>query len=966
MAGQITSIHLNGGTADVHLLKGSSFDLGNKLAVSNADGTASWAALPATDAAIKITFTSNIKGSVAGNVFSGNGIKIDTQNGIITAEAGAVAHPRQNFIVVVEASGTDVLNGPHYIYIRFHVHTDIVHQWLTPSSLTVRRGMTDVPENTNMKFSVYAQFDDGLIGDLTNYSSFRSPSAVNSISWTPSTHIQEQFGGQIKVPSGAAVGSEQEITATFPASLKSKIAKAKIKIAEEWTTGKTNIAKKIGNSPGFDRRNDVPNVLFLSDGFQSGDGPTFERAVLSLVSKLHNEVLFQPLGVLQSSMNYWYSFTPSEHQGISNENEYFKSGGGVNNQIVNVIPQSRFPITVPVFDTAFINTWTLQDVLFYIGLPAPNQQDATLKADWHETVRLDRNDATNETLLDALYARTALKNQWLALKDRKLIDKKNTFFGVTAGYTPDANRPAASLQETLTLKTDRLDRNKLNAFLSTLVDDQNRSLKDLWNRKADGSNGKDFDLIVILTNTHYGRPVNDDGFFFIVAQVEHTGVDNLDIKRDLTQPAGINTWFEVTPAPPAAIPVPNCRTLVHELSHSFNLLDEYGEGLTGATEAERKNEVYYKFPPLVNGNPDPDPTNELNITPNLQSESDVTSLTGDLDADRIKWRWPRIEKAGVVGGPIIDKGGGKFEIQLRSNMPFNFFKDEIVFLRLRLESGSKSDEFEVVSFNGITHEMEIKPTAAGFLPPGIVLLFQYGAIVKSAADPKKESKILKISTIMNGNFHVDLAAGHKTYKSTPPFEKIFLFLPSTSPLQHPDQLTISKPLKVFDHQTGDTVTIVAETGTAALMDLKQFVRGSVLYKPVDALPSVKTPAYKYSELIAKNVLDAIKTKKKPLTVDPPAYDHGSIQMVTPEMQAAINYPASWCTGKKHQIVGLFSGGKMFHTGIYHPAGQCMMRGPDEELAKFCPVCQYALVDLIDPSQHGVIDFSITTLYPLRS
>jgi len=71
--------------------------------------------------------------------------------------------------------------------------------------------------------------------------------------------------------------------------------------------------------------------------------------------------------------------------------------------------------------------------------------------------------------------------------------------------------------------------------------------------------------------------------------------------------------------------------------------------------------------------------------------------------------------------------------------------------------------------------------------------------------------------------------------------------------------------------------------------------------------------------------------------------------------------------QKKKIVGLYSGGHLYHGEIYHPTGKCFMRSEyhDERLDSFCCVCRYILVDMIDPSKHGLLnDSGFKFIYPV--
>jgi hypothetical protein len=57
------------------------------------------------------------------------------------------------------------------------------------------------------------------------------------------------------------------------------------------------------------------------------------------------------------------------------------------------------------------------------------------------------------------------------------------------------------------------------------------------------------------------------------------------------------------------------------------------------------------------------------------------------------------------------------------------------------------------------------------------------------------------------------------------------------------------------------------------------------------------------------------------------------------------------------IIGLYDGGRRFHCNVFHPGGICMMRNRSEggEHRRFCHVCRYVLVEMIDPTKHGDLD-----------
>ena len=57
------------------------------------------------------------------------------------------------------------------------------------------------------------------------------------------------------------------------------------------------------------------------------------------------------------------------------------------------------------------------------------------------------------------------------------------------------------------------------------------------------------------------------------------------------------------------------------------------------------------------------------------------------------------------------------------------------------------------------------------------------------------------------------------------------------------------------------------------------------------------------------------------------------------------------------IIGLYDGGGSFHCNVFHPGGICMMRNRSvgKDNRRFCHVCRYVLVEMIDPTKHGDLD-----------
>ena len=180
---------------------------------------------------------------------------------------------------------------------------------------------------------------------------------------------------------------------------------------------------------------------------------------------------------------------------------------------------------------------------------------------------------------------------------------------------------------------------------------------------------------------------------------------------------------------------------------------------------------------------------------------------------------------------------------------------------------------------------------------------------------------------------------------------------------------LSPPLEIVEPApTADAVHVKEKTGVtftypnkvSAAQFIAEFTPGSLLYLPTAAPESVfDANNYPYAEMIGKNIKDYITTNDKPLTVYPSVIDDNEVQQpIIPDVELPDCF-----SRKRPRIIGLYSGGKQYHKGIFHPAGTCLMREQHTDGMEICAVCRYILVDIIDPSKHWSIDRDFDDFYP---
>jgi hypothetical protein len=225
----------------------------------------------------------------------------------------------------------------------------------------------------------------------------------------------------------------------------------------------------------------------------------------------------------------------------------------------------------------------------------------------------------------------------------------------------------------------------------------------------------------------------------------------------------------------------------------------------------------------------------------------------------------------------------------------------------------------------------------------------------------------------DGNFTVTLQPGHARA-----FRDQDIVRLRTRPL-----VTSADPsglLTVVGDPAGDTLTLTPRAGSR--LHPLQFPAGGIVMVPL-RLPDQGTVLGDELKLAARSTLNLIDLCHNPLNAlftDPANRTcPGTADAATPAtLFPALEAPrpprySSW-------IVGLYEGGAGYDCGVYRPTGICIMRVfaylpvrvradgthvaiPRVRSSEFCPVCRYAMVDLLDPTQHGRIDRDYAPRYP---
>lgn len=685
---------------DVHLMRARSgpLDLAGRLNVNsrpsstspalNEDLTEFLSNHPDAECTYKPTFKSTLNPIT--HDYEGFGVKVNARTGVVIAEANPSAHPLYNFTVLatIVANRHDAASPRRKAYLRIHLHNYVAKAWLSPSRLKI-------PKNIgSFVFALYAQFDDKTIIEMDTQS-------VGVWTSDPPDKVDPDWGF-LRIENADVDDTDINITAFLKPEFKDQsggdiTARG---IAVPYTL--PQIAQLIPNSAGYDRRNEVPNFLFLADGFQSGDETKFNSMIDHFITSLRQDGKFKPFDRLVDRMNFWKVFVPSVARGIGTKYELY---GGVRAkpipefnetfEIQNDSPTSE--------DDLNLDQWGPNQVRFYFGLPTlehVEMSNGDIKEYWKQISRLPPgliNEVENEFI-----------TEWKQMGDRRMVNNIDTFIGMTFGRSTKAKAMSGDDATSFRPIFERLQRYRLNRFLVELqYRDEGGGLHPIgpvWDidHPASGGTepaGKDWDNVIILLCSNWGRAQNTSGQLYV--NVISDERDYIAIELDTPANDGFPGGRAVKVANLEAdrlsddLPLlPGKSTLIHEIGHSLGLDDEYGElGIT-------KESSLFQF--SGTGNIDYDKHYS-----NVQAKSDLVDFPGEesINAEKVKWRWHRIEKSAVLaplvsGGPAaITHNGDQYTIKVRSGQAAAFVEDETVFLRRRKpgESILKDIDYDEIS-----------------------------------------------------------------------------------------------------------------------------------------------------------------------------------------------------------------------------------------------------------------------------
>jgi hypothetical protein len=651
-----------------------------------------------------------------------HGVVVDVENGRVGAAATPPATAVANFIINAVVTVTDPAGGPDKelppAKLRVHVHRSVADMWITPDPFGIRRGAD------GQRLSVLARFDDDTVGDLTDN---------HGVTWTPTptgAAVQVDPGtGALSAGPPTAGSGPVSVRATLPPELGSLTASADVHVLDGWGSQPVDVrAATLIRGPGSAAMTRVPNVLILGDGFQATEQVLFENVADELVRLLNTSSATFPYKLLGGGINYWRAFVPSPKPGMTVLNELdltpVATPGGPPATEGLEVPLPQAPVA------ASTEPFSLAELVHEVGLPIPIDRTvpdlAAIRSRWItlfpvNTARFGKTPVDAEQLF----------RDWRDLSDRRLADERDTAFGLASGQRPAVDRPIPS--RALTYNPRRTTRAHLDQFLATLTHGRGGSpIGATW---VSGTTppGKDSSLVVVLCagGRHAGgRTPNENDLTrtdLIASALVATGATPLD---------PVPASFRLTPR---RIPVPLGRggkpkvvaeaqsTAAHELAHGLGLGDEYGGFNNPLAEPKLK---------------------EIRSYLNIQLREELL-IGGLLVADNVRWRWPRLLRAGkLVAAPELDgTGPGNFRLSLAPGHARSFKAGDRVRLRGPLPSRSISGELEVLPTLGAVDKVRVHdPLLVQVLLflPGSVLCVPRAAPPSAAGDDFAELMAQKV------------------------------------------------------------------------------------------------------------------------------------------------------------------------------------------------------------------------------
>jgi hypothetical protein len=946
---------------DIHVLRGStSLPLRSILMLVEDNGNvtrADSATLPADVPTNNIVFTGEFEifGAQPANTQAGHGVSLNVTTGEVTATPNPPTPRVRSFIVNVNINltGGDAL-GP--LPIRFHIHENVTQIWLTPAILTLPG------DAAGHRLTVLARFDDDTIGDITRLASAPTAPGLppeSGFTWTSSDNVCVRVDRRGQLTGIFGISS---CSSTITATLRQQgwptlSASAQVTVIEPWAERRLRQRDlNLVGGPGLTAVNEVPNILLLPDGFldTAGDKADFDRLAALAVYRLSTSSSTTPFDLLSSSINYWSAFIPSREHGTSTLPELVelptlfdtsgtpittlavdgaRSAGDIQIDFDSASLRGNLPVNVhfrvgldptlyttsnnvtaagnalrgvvftpslaqPVADNAQViiigqrvsarefvaglsqvaAARDLQNLVGIVGLPVPAERLAQASTPPQLTAKVTEwTTLYGAARITPLTINHTTYDAWARLlPDHRLADEKDTALGMANDQRPRAQ--ATTTAVTLSWHPFRTLRTELDLFLATL-EFQSTVIGQNWRSPLPGPAGKDQNLVFMLVRGVRHAGSNTTGTQPIVTM---TPVEELNVRVDYGANRSMQIVSHDLPRDRSAFPTLSNfvhATIAHEAAHSFGLHDEYGGGR----------------PAMANAGIDVHRTLDTgNVTPGSEVQA-AAGITGNT----LRWRWPRILRAGVLASPPDPEPGvaNVFTIRLTPGHPSN----------------AGLNPFQIGDVVHLRQRPLVRPSTAN--PPTLVVAIESPPL--TVISPTRPLAINELQ--------VRLQTGTLNRAD-------FLGTGLNAPI-----LLNPRPASAAAAAAGDRYAEM----------MAQFIRAHIntSARPLNASPT--PPAYACPQPTGL----AFKAPQAAINLPAPAtFPGGRVPAFPSRIVGAYEGGATFNCNVFHP-----AGVCIMREQLADRAEQPITNFNEGDIHLFCPVCRYIIVDTVDPRLHGNID-----------
>lgn len=839
-----------------------------------------------------------------------------------TIRANPYANPAdakiENFFVEVTINGQNTT-------ILIHLHDQLEHVWTSPNTLSLRLKM-------NAKFGILASFTDGNYADLSFYPSIVMERITTNLSIEFSNDGEGNSGNKenrIKLKNAPSRREtlNNAVKFTLPLYLTNNgslplFTFGTIVLPEE----RDSLTLISGDAENVNNR---VNILCLSDGFDGlvnkNDQTTFENCVRQIHTYMVESDYLSPWNhfAAQNTVNIWSYYTKDESSTCTNEGEYVFVQVDAVDYIIDLYKNitdidSRIPESFTLASGVSVKPIKMSELISLVGLPSKRDLDRPLLTNgsiigkktiwqgllWHKMKgdKILKFPSDPLILNNDTYLTEDIFKRWQALGRRIHLEKSDTTYGVVNKYS---ERFEGSF-----MRTHRIEMSTLKfkswedygMFINNIKGQLSSNIGTLYyNNKGE----------VILSKYFVGKQKEGNQDYWNVKSLQ---ADNVVILSKLYN-IGLNGYNHVK--------------------------SSFGVGKMNNTDVNLVTEIHKSYISL-----DPVKVARYILSYTLRQNSNTEPTKIYLKE---------------ISTPI--NLNNQTKNTFFHEFSHNYLLDEYNAQRVDFNTLVIQEQKEVTEsskFTNLQTSYDLQDPKPNF--PGVVNNIKVNDI--RWLWPRIQKIGIGMSITKRGdNYEAIVTAFPKENKFVK--EEVVLFRKKS--LFTTDYIRF-RIINDVDPNTGRMLLVLSPLEHFPIENLN-LNRGEFYIISPYWIDEAKTI---YQELVHPVIKKWMTDNNKPLV----SISNKDLRMSLPDNNPQvidINDDV-FIDFDRTQVIGLFAGGTIYegyNKGVYHPSGFCIMRNVQHDTVRrtssnaFCQVCQYILVDFIDPTLHPIIDnpYGNSSSYP---